>query len=670
MKKLRHLTLFLTLALGMTAGAQTLVQDAATELTNGTVIALQCRDTNGGAGYYLNGETTKSQTFSKENLYVVVGNATDGLKLRRLTDNKYIGKSGTSVAVVEESAAVSFTAQSYGEAKSFTLSTATEMGGTVQKYYVRFTGTNGETYLNTNTTDSTPQYKNGTGGFSAWYVYKFDNADSYVDGEATTLSFNRTGKEINTVTVNVLDGEEQVIEGVEASLISCEHPATSTNGTFRATNGKTTEGILCPNVNGNTDPTIKMCFKLEKLPENFSFNQISLDIHALNGSDGYQQNDNVSNRQFNVKLEYGLTNAEDLTEWGTWTDIEIARGIGTSSVSVHKWWPLAASAITVSNGTLYLNITITKGSDNIGCFFGLSGIKFTKSIEAEANNKVLIELSEQLAKISAATANLPFPTEAEGVTSAIWPNEYSFTGLTSNFELINHAQAAFQTKDYAAAATATSNLAKFISLSEQHGYPKSVELSISSAEGVDYGTIYMPFNTSLPAGLKLYTCDAINKGVVDLTSSDNSFIKNKAYLVHAENKELKGNKYQFIGYSGQQSNTQANAGSLLRGVHENTPVEAGNYVLQNQDGVFGFFLIGEGTFEVPAHKCYLQLPATSDTQGVRCLLFPDGTTTSIEAVDAAAPAADAAEVYDLSGRRVSQATKGLYIVGGRKVFIK
>lgn len=66
-------------------------------------------------------------------------------------------------------------------------------------------------------------------------------------------------------------------------------------------------------------------------------------------------------------------------------------------------------------------------------------------------------------------------------------------------------------------------------------------------------------------------------------------------------------------------------------------------------------------------RAYLPLPAGSNIKG---MVFDDGTTTEIETlVEPAAPAAPAA-CYDLSGRRVAKAGKGLYIRDGKKIYVK
>ena len=80
----------------------------------------------------------------------------------------------------------------------------------------------------------------------------------------------------------------------------------------------------------------------------------------------------------------------------------------------------------------------------------------------------------------------------------------------------------------------------------------------------------------------------------------------------------------------------------------------------------GFYYgVADGAaFTNGAHKAYLALPAAS---GVRAFLFNGNTTTGIQ--NATSNNA-ATQVYDLQGRRVQSAQKGLYIINGKKVLVK
>lgn len=87
---------------------------------------------------------------------------------------------------------------------------------------------------------------------------------------------------------------------------------------------------------------------------------------------------------------------------------------------------------------------------------------------------------------------------------------------------------------------------------------------------------------------------------------------------------------------------------------------AGDLFLGNNEGVVGFY-DWAGT-SLAANRAYI--PATT-AAGVRALLF-DNTTTG---VNAATLNNASQKVFDLQGRRVEKAQKGLYIVNGKKVVL-
>lgn len=70
-----------------------------------------------------------------------------------------------------------------------------------------------------------------------------------------------------------------------------------------------------------------------------------------------------------------------------------------------------------------------------------------------------------------------------------------------------------------------------------------------------------------------------------------------------------------------------------------------------------------------AHKAYLKLAKNTFVGSQAVNGFPfNGTTTGIEQIEAGADAKNA--IYDLSGRRVNKAAKGIYILNGKKVLVK
>ena len=104
-------------------------------------------------------------------------------------------------------------------------------------------------------------------------------------------------------------------------------------------------------------------------------------------------------------------------------------------------------------------------------------------------------------------------------------------------------------------------------------------------------------------------------------------------------------------------------GNLMEGsATEETEIAAnGGYILSD-----GEFHPSSGNGKLAAGKAYLHIAVSSarvlrmkfndETTGIGATLMNSETVNS--------------EVYNLNGQRVAQPTKGLYIVGGRKVVVK
>lgn len=140
-------------------------------IQNEAIIALQCKDYNGGLNYYFNAVAIKSPVLNYGNLFRVIDQENGGFILQRLSDSKYVGKDGDSQTAVEAA----------GDAAVFTAAQATPDNWSTKPTHVegsnmiRFT-TNG-TFLNSQGFDATPKYATGTGGYSAWQVYTFTDEE-------------------------------------------------------------------------------------------------------------------------------------------------------------------------------------------------------------------------------------------------------------------------------------------------------------------------------------------------------------------------------------------------------------------------------------------------------------------------------------------------------------
>lgn len=176
------------------------------------------------------------------------------------------------------------------------------------------------------------------------------------------LTFARTGTDASSVAVSVVDENGEAIDGASATLVSTSH-------NFKGTAGNVTESILCPNVNANANPspTIVLKFKVTGLNEFYTFNKLDLHIHALNGSNVYQDPNDKVIRQWNVDVD-----TQD-SYFGTLSDVDIAAGIP----GANKMWDVSSTSNINTGKELTITLTITRGTENKGCFFGLSEIKLT-----------------------------------------------------------------------------------------------------------------------------------------------------------------------------------------------------------------------------------------------------------------------------------------------------
>lgn len=73
-------------------------------------------------------------------------------------------------------------------------------------------------------------------------------------------------------------------------------------------------------------------------------------------------------RQWNVEAKQG----DELANFGSLSNIDIAAGIP----GANKEWSIAGSKVA-ANGTIVVELTITAGGTNSGCFFGLSALALT-----------------------------------------------------------------------------------------------------------------------------------------------------------------------------------------------------------------------------------------------------------------------------------------------------
>lgn len=203
----------------------------------------------------------------------------------------------------------------------------------------------------------------------------------------------------------------------------------------------------------------------------------------------------------------------------------------------------------------------------------------------------------------------------------------------------------------------------------QGGYNWTLEevewLPVPVNTEVGYATIYSPVELALSHDrFKAYTA-TINEAGTAITLTKQSAVPANTGVVleYQEGAEIE-NGYVFLQIK---ETTLTDVESELRGTFADSYVADDAYILAKPEGyAAGFYKASkkyeDGTkFLNNGFKAYLPKPASSEA---RFYVFDFGTETGIEGIESENAKA---EIYDLSGRRVQNAQKGLYIVNGKKV---
>lgn len=189
-------------------------------------------------------------------------------------------------------------------------------------------------------------------------------------------------------------------------------------------------------------------------------------------------------------------------------------------------------------------------------------------------------------------------------------------------------------------------------------------ISLNESEGKHYATYYLPFAAKAPEGVKAYA-GTVSNGSVKLTEYANGVIPaNKGVLLVSDNATSAtftlANDADVTAIDNDLKGV--NAATELTGVDNSERVR----IFSTKDGVAGFYKPNSNITSLAANKAYVMAPAT---QGALALNF-GGDVTAINSVSDNAAMPHNAVIYDLAGRRVSHAVKGVYVINGKKIIVK
>ena len=183
--------------------------------------------------------------------------------------------------------------------------------------------------------------------------------------------------------------------------------------------------------------------------------------------------------------------------------------------------------------------------------------------------------------------------------------------------------------------------------------PQTVSATIASSGYSTIASSYALNCASLPSGLKAYKVTGVTTTAVNLAEVSEAVAAGTGLI-------LEGTAGQTYSIPVAVSGSDISSTNKLKAAVTASAVAANEaYILQGGK----FHLVTEAS-TVPAGKAYLL--ATDVHANVRALdMVVGGDADGISAIDNAQSTGNA--MFDLSGRRVAKAQKGIYIVNGKKV---
>ena len=180
----------------------------------------------------------------------------------------------------------------------------------------------------------------------------------------------------------------------------------------------------------------------------------------------------------------------------------------------------------------------------------------------------------------------------------------------------------------------------------------SINVTVSSA---GYATLYVPFAVTIPSGIKAYAVSGLSGNLLTLAEIETTIPAGTPVIL-----EGGANTYTFDITTG----GSYEGDNKLEGTYLQKAADNGSYILQNQSGKVGFYLVDTDTAtpNVPANRAYLPASAA----GVKAFFFGD----TEDAIQSVISGTASAEIYNLAGQRVNKLQRGVNIVNGKKVLVK
>lgn len=199
-----------------------------------------------------------------------------------------------------------------------------------------------------------------------------------------------------------------------------------------------------------------------------------------------------------------------------------------------------------------------------------------------------------------------------------------------------------------------------------------------NAEGVGkYGTICLPYTASC-SGAEIYSIVEANSAGITLEKVTGLLEAGKPYFYMASDVIGKNNEGTVCNVNFFRADldtydvaTPVENNGLIGTFAATTAPKGDNfYVLSNNK----LYYTTGATVNVGANKAYVDMSEienkSSEAKGRVTINFDGVEATGIESIDNAANALNSGDIFDLSGRKVTAPTSGIYIMNGKKIMIK
>lgn len=499
------------------------------------------------------------------------------------------------------------------------------------------------------------------------YVYKYNGTEiassthSAVIGEdyPTPLASPRYGfAPVNSSVAGTVSGDETVVVDCKETSSFCFNYGSSLNDAdkwyFIQVNGKylKANGSVCTaeqNLPTNNLDAYSWKFVGDRANGFAIVNMANNDYElTLSGAKSWvvYENNSTTDKAYRLKSSAGfISYGTSLTTTNNNTASESVVFTGRVISETYKagYYRISHNGSYLQSNTMFFGGAT--GANSIFYYSGNALVSYSEGrfVTASGDNVTLAEVGTQANTVTFTTANDE--------------NEYIMIG--GSYLHVN-----------------TSNMQPCTNSSSDHATSHKFNVESVSAlpvtiSGAKYASFYAPVPVKIPAGVTAYYIEdsGAHESYVVLTeiTAGNVIPANFGVI-------LSGNagtyNFEISGVA-----TASVGSNLLEGTVEATRIYSDDYVLNIMNGEVGLYLTSE--YEVTkyqyftngSHKAYLPAAAVASVAANSIgFTFDFSGTTGIDAVEGENNGE--VVIYDLSGRRVENPTRGIYIVNGKKVLVK